>query len=80
LYELAVERSDYAAARALYFKMLPTLTLMEGGGKYTQFVKAACGLTGHPVGPPRRPLRPATTAECGRLRAALQQLAEGRRR
>jgi 4-hydroxy-tetrahydrodipicolinate synthase len=80
LYELAVERGDYAAARALYFKMLPTLTLMEGGGKYTQFVKAACGLTGHPVGPPRRPLRPATTAECGRLRAALQQLAEGRRR
>lgn len=80
LYELAVERGDYAAARALYFKMLPTLTLMEGGGKYTQFVKAACGLTGHPVGPPRRPLRPATTAECGRLRAALKQLAEGRRR
>ena len=29
---------------------------MEGGGKYTQYVKAACELMGHDVGPPRPPL------------------------
>ena len=71
LYELAVRQRDYDAARKLYFKMLPTLGLMEGEGKYTQYVKAACGLQGHPVGPPRRPLRPATADECDRLREAL---------
>jgi 4-hydroxy-tetrahydrodipicolinate synthase len=76
LYELAVVRKDYAAARALYFKMLPTLGLMEGEGKYTQYVKAACGLAGHPVGPPRRPLRPATAKETARLQAALNLLEE----
>jgi 4-hydroxy-tetrahydrodipicolinate synthase len=79
LYELAVERKDYAAARRLFFEMLPTLELMEGGGKYTQWVKAACALMGHPCGAPRRPLGPATSAERARLRAALRQVAEGRR-
>ena len=71
LYELAVQQRDYDAARRLYFAMLPTLGLMEGEGKYTQYVKAACGLKGYPVGPPRRPLRPATADECDHLREAL---------
>ena len=73
LYELAVIKQDYEAARKLFFRMLPTLELMEGGGKYTQFVKAACGLQGHPVGPPRRPLRAATTAEQAQLKQALPE-------
>ncbi len=80
LYELAAVKKDYAAARKLFFQMLPTLELMEGGGKYTQFVKAACGLMGHHCGAPRRPLWPASKAECAQLRAALRQTAEGRRR
>jgi 4-hydroxy-tetrahydrodipicolinate synthase len=71
LYELTVTKQDYAAARRLFFRMLPTLELMEGGGKYTQFVKAACGLTGHPVGPPRQPLLAPTAGECAQLRKAL---------
>lgn len=73
LFELAVKERDFEQARTLYFQMLPTLGLMEGEGKYTQYVKAACGLMGHPVGPPRRPLRPATKAECARLKKALAQ-------
>ena len=76
LYELAVVKQDYAAARKLFFRMLPTLELMEGGGKYTQFVKAACGLMGCDVGAPRRPLLKPTAAECGQLRAALRQSGE----
>jgi 4-hydroxy-tetrahydrodipicolinate synthase len=76
LYELAVERKDHASSRRLFYKMLPLLELMEGGGKYTQFVKAACGLTGHRVGPPRRPLLPATAQEKARLRQAIRQLGE----
>ena len=59
LYELTVVQQDYAAARKLFFDLLPTLELMEGGGKYTQWVKAACGLMGHDCGPPRLPLGPA---------------------
>ena len=79
LYELAVAKQDYAAARKLFFSMLPTLELMEGGGKYTQWVKAACGLMGQDCGAPRRPLRPATRAECARLVDALRQTEEGQR-
>jgi len=79
LYELVVEREDYPAARKLFFEMLPTLELMEGGGKYTQWVKAACGLLGHDCGAPRRPLGPASKSECAQLRKALRQVAEGRR-
>jgi 4-hydroxy-tetrahydrodipicolinate synthase len=73
---LAVVKEDHSAARKLFFKMLPTLELMEGGGKYTQFVKAACRLMGHDVGAPRRPLLQATSAECAKLRLALKQSGE----
>ena len=76
LYRLVAEQRDYAAARQLYFRLLPLLNLMEGGGKYTQWVKAACGLVGRPVGAPRAPLRAATPAELRQLRAALNQIPE----
>jgi len=79
LYRLVIERRDFAAARKLYFQMLPLLNLMEGGGKYTQWVKAACGLMGRPVGPPRAPLSAAIPAELKQLKAALDQIPEGRR-
>jgi 4-hydroxy-tetrahydrodipicolinate synthase len=79
LYELVVEKSDYSSARKLFFDMLPTLELMEGGGKYTQWVKVACGLMGYDCGPPRRPLGPATKSERTQMREALRQTAEGRR-
>jgi dihydrodipicolinate synthase/N-acetylneuraminate lyase len=74
-----IEKRDFAAARKLYFQMLPLLNLMEGGGKYTQWVKAACGLMGRPVGAPRAPLGAATPAELKILKAALAELPESRR-
>jgi len=77
LYRLVIEERDFAAARKLYFQMLPLLNLMEGGGKYTQWVKAACGLMGRPVGAPRAPLRAATAAELKELKAALAEIPEG---
>ena len=79
LYELTVIKRDYAAARKLFFTLLPTLELMEEGGKYTQWVKAACGLMGHDCGAPRRPLGAATPAERVRLKAALRECAEARK-
>jgi 4-hydroxy-tetrahydrodipicolinate synthase len=78
LYELTVEKRDYVAARKLFFDLLPTLELMEGGGKYTQWVKAACGLLGFAAGAPRQPLCAATKEECTQLRAALKLCEEGR--
>ena len=71
LFDLAVKQRDLFAARALYYRLLPALSLMEGGGKYTQFVKAGCEVVGHPVGPPRRPLRPPTAEEATTLREML---------
>jgi len=71
LFHLAIDRQDWSAARECYFRLLPVLSLMEGGGKYTQFVKAGCELVGHSVGPPRRPLRPAMPEEIARLQETL---------
>ncbi len=79
LYELAVIRKDYKAAIRLFYKMLPLLELMEGGGRYTQYVKAACGVMGHPVGPPRRPLRPVNPQEKNQIRKLVNMVQEGQK-
>ncbi|MHC4436439.1 MAG: 4-hydroxy-tetrahydrodipicolinate synthase [Planctomycetota bacterium] len=71
LFELAVENKDFMAARKLYYKLLPVLSLMEGAGQYTQFVKAACAMNGHPVGPPRRPLCAVGDEEASNLKKIL---------
>jgi 4-hydroxy-tetrahydrodipicolinate synthase len=76
LFELAFQEANVLAAREPYYRLLSTLSLAEGGGKYTQFVKAGCELTGHPVGPPRRPLLPATSEEVEILKQTLCSLQE----
>jgi len=76
LFELAVNRRDFVAARELYYKLLPILAALEAGGKYIQFVKACCSLMGRPVGPPRRPLMPASPDEVAELERALGQIRE----
>ena len=75
LFEKAVKLKDADAARECYARMRPMLELMENGGKYTQFVKAGCGIMGHPVGPPRQPLLPAGEADIAKLKEALQSCA-----
>ena len=71
IYKLAAEKQDFLTAREPFYKLLPFLALAEGGGKYTQYVKAGCGLAGHPVGPPRRPLLPVTKEESAALKKAV---------
>ena len=71
LFELAVGKKDIFAARKFYYKLLPVLALMEGSGQYTQFVKAACALNGHPVGPPRKPLCSASDEDIAGLKELL---------
>ena len=58
LFRLAADRQDLPAARAAHDRLLPLLSHLETCGRYTQAVKAGCAIAGHPVGPPRRPLRP----------------------
>ncbi len=74
LFRLAAEAKDVAAAREAHYRLLPLLSNLEGGGVYTQSCKAGCALTGHPVGPPRRPLRPLAVAETASLRELLAPL------
>jgi len=72
LFDLAVRQKDLPAAREHYFGLLPVLALMEGAGKYTQLVKAGCGIMGHPVGPPRGPLAPPDAEEVADLTEMLR--------
>jgi dihydrodipicolinate synthase/N-acetylneuraminate lyase len=78
LYNTAVCRKDFESARQLFYKLLPTLSLLEGEGKYGQFTKAACALVGWPVGEPRQPCLPATKDEVRRLKDAIRLVTVGR--
>jgi len=73
LYRL-LECNNYAAARDGFFRLQPLFSLIEGSGKYTQLVKAGCGLMGRDAGPPRRPLLPPSEEELESLRAALKSI------
>jgi 4-hydroxy-tetrahydrodipicolinate synthase len=51
-----VLRNDITAGRALMQAALPVFSLLEGSGKYVQYVKAGAEAMGIPVGAPRPPL------------------------
>jgi 4-hydroxy-tetrahydrodipicolinate synthase len=74
LYRLAVDENNLKAAVELFYTMLPLLSLIEGGGHYTQMVKAGCEIIGHPVGIPRQPLLPATQNEIVMLNKLIKAL------
>lgn len=63
-------RGDLVKARELHFKLLPLIKL--GGSPV--LVKAALEILGHPVGPPRKPLMPATENEKRKIRDTLLTL------
>lgn len=66
----AYDRGDVAGARALHLGLLPVLrAFLSVGG--VVFAKAALGLQGFDVGPPRLPLVPASPAEVEALAAEL---------
>lgn len=71
LYDLALA-GKWEEAKTHFEKFLPVLELMEGGGRYTSWVKAACKLMGHDCGPLRQPLGAATATEVATLKKALQ--------
>ncbi|MGH2662902.1 MAG: 4-hydroxy-tetrahydrodipicolinate synthase [Actinomycetota bacterium] len=62
---------DVASARKIHFELLPLYRGLFITSNPIP-VKAAMGLIGQPVGPPRLPLVPATDEEVGRIRKALE--------
>jgi len=71
LYNLASVQGDIPAARTFYYEIMRALQLIEGGGQYTQYVKAGCEIMGNPVGPPRGPLGPVSQAAYENLKEIL---------
>jgi 4-hydroxy-tetrahydrodipicolinate synthase len=75
LFDLALVNKDYDKARALYFKMLPLLNLIEGPmGKIVQLAKKGAELVGHAGGPSRSPRLPLTAEEENLLRKILREM------
>lgn len=74
MYQKCVVDKDLSAARALAAKFLPLLSVLEQGGKFCQYVKFGCELSGLPVGNTRRPLLPLNQAEKDRFQAVYDKL------
>jgi 4-hydroxy-tetrahydrodipicolinate synthase len=63
LYEACVVKQDFKLGHRLMSAMMPTIYLLENGGKYIQYVKYGCELAGIPVGQTRGPLGPLSQDE-----------------
>jgi 4-hydroxy-tetrahydrodipicolinate synthase len=74
LFDLAVEKKDFARARALYNRLLPLFELFETSGQYVQLNKAALAIMGRPAGVPRLPLLPVGEELRGRLQVILADI------
>jgi 4-hydroxy-tetrahydrodipicolinate synthase len=66
-----VESGDVPAARKIHHQLIPLFDALFVTTSPIP-VKAAMGLIGQPVGPPRLPLVPATEEEIGTIKAALR--------
>jgi 4-hydroxy-tetrahydrodipicolinate synthase len=73
LFELVADKRDQPAALALYKRILPIVRWV-GGQRYVGATKAAFGMMGRPVGPPRPPRLPLPAADAASLRKDLAAL------
>ena len=78
LYNLASVQGDIPAARKFYYEIMSALQLIEGGGQYTQYVKAGCEIMGNPVGAPRGPLQPVSKEAYENLKKILSTISSER--
>jgi 4-hydroxy-tetrahydrodipicolinate synthase len=74
LYNLASVQGDIPTARKFYYEIMSVLQLIEGGGQYTQYVKAGCAIMGNPVGAPRGPLQALSTRAYENLKEILSTI------
>ena len=73
LFNLVSEKRDLVQARELWDKIFPICLFLENEG-YTASVKAALGLVGLDMGPPRRPTLPLTQEKRAELARLLRNL------
>jgi len=74
LFELAVVKGDFPAARKFFYEIFYALQAIETSGIYTQYVKAGCEIMGNPVGPPRMPLMPVSKEDYAKLKEILSTI------
>lgn len=74
LYNLIVKENNIKAARELWYKYVPLTALFEGAKVWIPTLKAACEIVGDPVGPPRRPLLPASDRDKENIRRLLKNI------
>lgn len=74
LYDLIVKEDNIKAARELWYKYVPLATLFEAPGVWIPNLKAGCEIVGDRVGPPIRPLLPASDKAKKEIRRLLEGL------
>jgi len=74
LYNLIVKENNINAARELWYKYAPLATLFEAPGVWISNIKAGCEIVGNPVGPPRKPLLPASDEDKKNIRRLLKNI------
>lgn len=79
LYEACVVNQDFVAGQAIAKRLLPMLNLLEQGGKFCQYIKYGCELSGLPVGSARAPLLTLKDEEKAVLKRCYDDLVSHRR-
>ena len=74
LYEACVINQDFDTGRKIMAAMLPLMSLLEQGGKFSQCIKHAPALRGLPAGPPRNPLAPLNESEQDALAQVIDKM------
>jgi 4-hydroxy-tetrahydrodipicolinate synthase len=73
LYDLAVGRGDFAAARILFRELQPFFNYTENSGHGVQAIKASTAVAGRPLGSPRAPLRSLPDAAFDEVRPLVER-------
>lgn len=74
LYQACVIEQDFVKGRALATQLMPVLNLLEQGGKFCQYIKYGCELTGLHVGDARRPLTPPSEVDKAAFKTVIDTL------
>jgi 4-hydroxy-tetrahydrodipicolinate synthase len=73
LFDLGAKKKDLDAMRAYFEPMFPISDFMGAKG-YIRVAHSACEILGHPMGPPRRPLRSLGAEDSKHLAGLLKNL------
>lgn len=69
-----IQKGDIKAARDLWYRYVPIAILVETPAVWIQNIRVCCEIVGDPLGPPRRPLLPASDETKQILRGYIRNL------